>query len=166
MTHVLVAYGTSRGGTQGLAELIGDDLRRRGHDPVVRPAAEVADLKDVDAVIVAGALYAGRWHKDARRLVKRQADRLSTLPVWLVATGPLDGTAETTQIPPVAHVKDAAAKIGARGVQTFGGRLEPDATGFPASAMAKTLSGDWRDAEHVARWVDEVDSELRSTSPR
>lgn len=166
MTHVLVAYGTSRGGTQGLAELIGDDLRRHGHDPVVRPAAEVTDLQDVDAVIVAGALYAGRWHKDARRLVKHQADRLSTLPVWLVATGPLDATAETKEIPPVAHVKDAAAKIGARGVQTFGGRLEPDAKGFPASTMAKTMAGDWRDAEHVARWVDEVDSELRSASSR
>jgi menaquinone-dependent protoporphyrinogen oxidase len=159
-----VAYGTSRGGTEGLAELIGDDLRRHGHDTDVRPAADVTDLEDVDAVIVAGALYAGRWHKDARRLVKRQADRLSTLPVWLVATGPLDGTAETGQIPPVTHVKDAAARIGARGVQTFGGRLSPDATGFPASAMAKTHSGDWRDAEHVARWVGEVDTELRSTS--
>ena len=43
---------------------------------------------------------------------------------------------------------------------TFGGRLEPDAKGFPASAMAKTKSGDWRDAEHVARWVDQVVDEL------
>jgi menaquinone-dependent protoporphyrinogen oxidase len=162
MSHVLVAYGTSRGGTEGLAELIGDDLRAHGHDPVVRPAADVSEVGDVDAVIVAGALYAGRWHKDARRLVKRQTGRLSTMPVWLVATGPLDGTAAEGQIPPVPHVKDLAERIGARGVQTFGGRLEPDATGFPASAMAKTKAGDWRDREHVARWVDEVDAELRS----
>ena len=160
MTHVLVAYGTARGGTQGLAELIGEDLRAHGRDAIVRPAADVADLGDVEAVIVAGALYAGRWHRDARRLVKRQADRLSALPVWLVATGPLDGTAAQGQIPPVKQVEAAAARIGARGVQTFGGRLEPDATGFPASAMAKTQAGDWRDAAHVARWVDEVVVEL------
>ncbi|WP_421733712.1 flavodoxin domain-containing protein [Cellulomonas sp.] len=163
MTQVLVAYGTSRGGTQGLAELIGHDLRDHGYDTIVRPAAEVADLGDADAVIVAGALYAGRWHKDARRLVKRQADRLSALPVWLVATGPLDGTAQEGNLAPVPHVKDAAARIGARGVQTFGGRLEPDAAGFPASAMAKKMAGDWRDTEHVARWVDEVDGELGAT---
>jgi len=160
VTRVLVAYGTSRGGTEGLAELIGEELRRRGADPVVRPAADVADLEGVDAVIVAGSLYAGRWHKDARRLVKRQSDRLSTLPVWLVATGPLDGSAAERQIPPVAHVKDAAAKIGARGVQTFGGRLEADAQGFPASAMAKSHSGDWRDTEHVSRWIDEIEADL------
>ena len=163
MTQVLVAFGTSRGGTQGLAELIGHDLRDHGYETIVRPASEVADLGDADAVIVAGALYAGRWHKDARRLVKRQADRLSALPVWLVATGPLDGTAQEGLLAPVPHVKDAAARIGARGVQTFGGRLEPDAAGFPASAMAKTMAGDWRDAEHVARWVDEVDGELSAT---
>lgn len=162
MTHVLVAYGTSRGGTQGLAELIGEDLRARGHRSVVLPAGSVEDLQDVDAVIVAGALYAGRWHKDARKFVKRLARRLSELPVWIVATGPLDGTAEERQIPPVTQVKDAAQRVGARGVQTFGGRLEPDAKGFPASAMAKTKSGDWRDPEHVARWVDEVVGELEA----
>ncbi|MFI2752188.1 flavodoxin domain-containing protein [Cellulomonas sp. P22] len=162
MSHVLVAYGTSRGGTQGLAEQIAHGLGSHGHDTTVRAAAEVADLDDVDAVIVAGALYAGRWHKDARKLVKRQAERLSELPVWLVATGPLDASAEEGQISPVPHVREAAARIGARGVQTFGGRLEPDAKGFPASAMAKTKAGDWRDAEHVARWVDEVDGQLRA----
>src|SRR4051794_24926973 len=129
---------------------------------VVQPAGTVADLQDVEAVIVAGALYAGRWHKDARKLVKRQARRLSELPVWLVATGPLDSTADQGQIAPVAQVKEAAERIGARGVQTFGGRLEPDAKGFPASAMAKSRAGDWRDPEHVARWVDEVVSELEA----
>lgn len=165
MSHVLVAYGTSRGGTQGLAELIGNDLRGRGHDTLVRAAGDVGELRDVDAVIVAGSLYAGRWHRDARRLVKREAVALSALPVWLVATGPLDGTAAQGEIPPVKHVADAAERIGARGVQTFGGRLDPDAKGFPASAMAKTSAGDWRDAEHVARWVEQVDGELRALVP-
>ncbi|MEZ0447509.1 flavodoxin domain-containing protein [Cellulomonas sp. ICMP 17802] len=162
MTRVLVAYGTFRGGTQGLAEMIGEDFRDKGYDAIVRPAADVEDLEDVDAVVVAGALYAGRWHKDARALIKRLAARLVQLPVWLVATGPLDTTAETKDIPPVSHVRNAADKIGARGVETFGGRLLPDAKGFPAAAMAKNKSGDWRDADHVARWVDEVDAQLRA----
>jgi menaquinone-dependent protoporphyrinogen oxidase len=43
---------------------------------------------------------------------------------------------------------------------TFGGRLLPDASGFPASAMAKKNSGDWRDARHVGRWVSAVVDEL------
>lgn len=162
MTRVLVAYGTSRGGTEGVAEMIGEDLREHGHDAVVRPAAEVKGLADVDAVVVAGALYANRWHKDARKFVRRHESTLAHVPVWLVATGPLDETAATATIPPVPHVRDAASRIGARGTHTFGGRLQPDAKGFPASAMAKTMAGDWRDPGEIARWVDEVDEQLRA----
>ena len=161
MTRVLVAYATSRGGTQGLAEVIGESLHELGHDTVVREAAEVTELADADAVVVAGPLYAGTWHKDARRFVSRHADWLREMPVWLVATGPLDGSAAEREIPPVPHVRAASAKIGARGVQTFGGRLLPDAKGLVASAMAKRSAGDWRDAEHVERWAHEVDAQLR-----
>ena len=160
MTRVLVAYGSTRGGTEGVAETIGEDLREHGHDAVVRPAAEVERLTDVDAVVVAGSLYAGRWHKDARRFVRRHAQGLSQVPVWLVATGPLDASATTKEIPPVGHVRAAAKQIDARGTVTFGGRLLPDATGFPASAMAKKMAGDWRDLEQIARWVDTIDEEL------
>ncbi|WP_028047828.1 flavodoxin domain-containing protein [Cellulomonas sp. URHE0023] len=162
MTRVLVAYGTTRGGTEGVARMIGDDLREHGHEAVVRPAAEVHGVADVDAVVVVGALYAGRWHKDARRFVHRHERELSQRPVWLVATGPLDGSAATEQIAPVGHVRAAAHRIGARGTQTFGGRLLADATGFPASAMAKSSAGDWRDAEQIARWVGMLEAHLTS----
>jgi menaquinone-dependent protoporphyrinogen oxidase len=43
---------------------------------------------------------------------------------------------------------------------TFGGRLSPDARGFPASAMAKQMSGDWRDEEQVRSWAKEITAEL------
>ena len=53
-------------------------------------------------------------------------------------------------------------RVDARGHVIFGGRLTPDAKGFPASAMAKKNSGDWRDAEEVRTWVRQVASELRT----
>jgi menaquinone-dependent protoporphyrinogen oxidase len=56
------------------------------------------------------------------------------------------------------------AKIGARGHATFGGRLAPDAQGFPASAMAKKNSGDWRNAQHVRDWVHDISPELRASA--
>jgi menaquinone-dependent protoporphyrinogen oxidase len=51
-------------------------------------------------------------------------------------------------------------RVGSRGHATFGGRLPADAKGFPASAMAKELSGDWRDAEQIRGWADEIVDEL------
>lgn len=158
--RVLVSFGSKRGGTAGLAVMIGDALTEAGCDAVVSPAKDVGDLVGVDAVIVAGALYAYRWHRDARRFVRRNAVALRELPVWLVSSGPLDGSAEERDIPPTAQVEKLARRVGARGHVTFGGRLEPDAKGFPASAMAKKNAGDWRSPAHVRSWIATVVGEL------
>jgi menaquinone-dependent protoporphyrinogen oxidase len=158
--RVLVSSGSKRGGTAGLARMIGDALTEAGCDVVVSPAKDVGDLDGVDAVIVAGALYANRWHRDARRFVRRNTSALRELPVWLVSSGPLDDSAEDRDIPPTSQVAKLVHRVGARGHVTFGGRLEPDAKGFPARAMAKNKAGDWRSPAHVRRWVTTVVNEL------
>lgn len=158
--QVLVAYGSKRGGTAGLAKMIGDELAAAGLQSVVQPARAVRSLDGFDAVVVAGALYAKRWHHDARRFVRRFAKVLRERPVWLVSSGPLDGSAVEGDIPAVKHVAREMSRIGARGQVTFGGRLEATAKGFPAAAMAKKMAGDWRDPAHVRTWVSGVAEEL------
>ncbi len=161
--RILVVFGSRRGGTAGLATMIGDALSDDGCDVIVSPAKEVRGLDGVDAVIVAGALYANNWHRHARRFVKRHRATLRRLPVWLVSSGPLDTSAEQTDIPATPRVEKLATLVGARGHQTFGGRLTRDAKGFPASLMARTKAGDWRDTAHVRRWVRTVVKELESS---
>ena len=56
-------------------------------------------------------------------------------------------------------------EVSARGHVTFGGRLTPDAQGFPASAMAKNKAGDWRDPEHVRSWARAIVADLRASAP-
>jgi menaquinone-dependent protoporphyrinogen oxidase len=160
--RVLVAYGSKRGGTSGLADMIGAALTKAGCETVVTSAGDNPDVADVDAVIVVGALYANRWHPDARRFVRRNSAALHKFPVWLVSSGPLDDSAERHVIPPTRQVAKLAARVDARGHVTFGGRLARDAKGFPASAMAKKVAGDWRSQAHVQRWVESVVSQLNS----
>ena len=50
--------------------------------------------------------------------------------------------------------------VGAVAHVTFGGRLTPDAKGFPASAMAKRIAGDWRDEESVTLWAKDIAATL------
>jgi menaquinone-dependent protoporphyrinogen oxidase len=57
-------------------------LAQEGHTPSLLPAAKVRDLSPYDAVMVGGALYANRWHRDARRYVARHVDALRRVPVW------------------------------------------------------------------------------------
>lgn len=144
--------------------MIGDALTESGYEAIVSPAKDVGALEGVDAVIVAGALYANRWHRDARRFVRRNSSALRELPSWLVSSGPLDDSAEDRDIPPTSQVAKLVHRIGARGHVTFGGRLEPDAKGFPASAMAKKKAGDWRNPAHVRRWVHTVVNDLHNAT--
>lgn len=157
---VLIVYGSKRGGTAGLAAMIGDALAASGLQTTVAPARTVKHIDGFDAVVIAGALYASRWHRDARRFARRHATPLRARPVWLVSSGPLDDSAAAGEIPPVKQVAAVLSTLGARGHVTFGGRLEPDARGFPASAMAKTKAGDWRDPAHVRRWATAIADEL------
>lgn len=116
----------SRGGAAGLADVIGDALTEAGCAVVMSPASDVYDLTGIDAVIVAGALYANRWHRDARRFVRRNTAALRRLPVCLVSTGPVDDSAERQGNPPPNQVAKLVDRIGARGHSAFGGRLTPD----------------------------------------
>lgn len=159
--RVLVVYGTKMGGTKGLAETVADTLRDESFDVVVAPAAEVDDVTGYDAVVVGGALYALRWHRDARRFVRRHRRALSQVPVWLFSSGPLDDSATEDDIPPVRSVRAAMDRVGARGHVTFGGRMPADATGFPAGAMARDNAGDWRDPEQVGAWARGIAASLR-----
>lgn len=158
----LVVYGSKLGGTEGLANMIGQALTDQQWQVTVRSAAEkMSDVGDYDAVLIGGGLYAGRWHKDARRFVQRESKALRTTNVWAFSSGPLGDAAESAgSLDPVPQVARVMAEIGARGHATFGGRLSPDVRGFPASSMAKKLSGDWRDEAQVRSWVKEITAEL------
>lgn len=164
MIRVLVAYASERGGTAEIADWVGAALRREGVEAEVRPAGDVPGLDGYDAVVVGGALYGGRWHREARRFVRRHAAGLAHRPVWLFSSGPLDRTAEERAIDPVRGVANVARRVNARGHATFGGWLAPDAEGFLASRIAQQSGGDYRDRDHVAKWATAIARELRSTT--
>jgi menaquinone-dependent protoporphyrinogen oxidase len=156
---VLVVFGSERGGTAGLAHLIGVAFQRHGWTAEVRDAATPGPI-DADLVIVGGALYMNRWHRDARRFVAAHHSELLDLPVWLFSSGPLDDSARAGDLAPVAQVQAAAARVEAHGHMTFGGRLEERPKGFLARQMAKKLTGDWRDPVQVEEWVQQILREL------
>jgi menaquinone-dependent protoporphyrinogen oxidase len=163
--RVLICWGSERGGTEGIAKIIGEALESRGIDAVVTSAAKVRDLSGFDAAIVGGALYANRWHRAARRFVARNVEALRRIPVWLFSSGPLDDSADEAAIEPTKEVAVLMERVGALGHATFGGRLAADAKGFPASAMAKKKSGDWRNPERITAWASDIAAALPTARP-
>jgi len=151
--RVLVAYGSKEGGTKGLAEMVGSEFAGLGYEVEVHSGDQVEDVSSFEVVIVGAAVYYFvSWHKDAKAFIKRYTNELKQKPVWLFSSGPLDDSATEKDIPPIKPARKLIERIGARGHVTFGGRMEKNQKGYAV--------GDWRDPEHVKRWVGAVHAEL------
>ncbi|MCU7729528.1 hypothetical protein ODJ79_37920 [Actinoplanes sp. KI2] len=165
---VLVAFGTTGGGTGEIAEWIAGELRAAGLAVRLMPAAEVTDVAGYDALILGSALYGYGWHLDVRRFVHRFAGCFADRPVWLFSSGPLDDSADTGQPPPVPHACTALRELPARAHVTFGGRLTAEAHGW-LGHVAKQLArdgqaGDFRNPQRVRAWARAVAVEIRTPS--
>lgn len=156
LSKVLVAYGTTNGSTARIAETIAEILLKEGVSAEAVPARSVTDVESYDAVVVGGGLYAGRWHKDARRHGRALAGR----PLWFFSSGPLDATASERDIPPVPGVLRAMTRLDAREHITFGGCLEEGATGFVARKIVSSgKGGDFRDFGRIEGWAARIGTE-------
>lgn len=163
--RILVTWGSKHGGTEGVARMLAEALEAHGFQVVAAPAYAVTDLEGFRAAIVGGALYANRWPSEVRRFVNRHMGHLREIPVWFFSSGPLDDIAEGSEIPPAPQVAVLAERVGAKGHVTFGGRLDPEVKGFPASAMAKKKSGDWRSPHQIRAWAAELADQLPKAKP-
>lgn len=164
--RVLVTWGSQRGGTEGIARVIADTLEHEGLDVDLLSPNRALEARGFDAVIVGGALYANRWHEDARHFVARRERDLRRVPVWFFSSGPLDDSADHAIIPPTRQVAILMERVGAQSHVTFGGRLEKNAKGFIASAMAKTKAGDFRNTDRIRAWAREIAHVMPDARPR
>ena len=160
MTDVLVAYATKMGSTKEIAEAIGERLRAAGHEVTVLDAAQVRSVEHHSALVLGSGLYAGRWRREAVKLLKRNEKLLVDRPTWLFHSGPLGKELTPQQAP--RKVREIAARIGADEPVTFPGRLTAQtATGFIAKKMAQgDMAGDFRDFDEIRAWADRVAGQL------
>lgn len=153
--RVLVAYATRKGSTREVAEAIAQRLERAGLRTVVQGADVPVDLRAFDGVVLGGALYAGRWHRGARRFLRHHRHILRTLPVAIFAMGPAT-TDEHSMASALGELERALGRtpdVLPDAVTVFGGVIAPERLPFPFSRMP---AGDARDWDAITAWADEV----------
>src|SRR3954453_3358111 len=132
-SRVLVAYATKKGSTREVAETIADVLRGQGSDADVVEAGAVDDPDSYDAVVLGGAIYMGRWHRDALRLLKRHRETLRGIPVFVFGMGPRtlaeDEVAESRAA--LDRALETVPEIEPIAVAIFGGVVDPAKLHFP-----------------------------------
>jgi len=176
--HVLVAYASRHGATQGIAERIAETLRAAGLDAEATPAGKVASLDGYDAFVIGSAAYVFHWEKAASDLVRRNRAVLATKPVWLFSSGPLgtepldaEGRDQKEAAVP-KEMPELRAAVNARDHQVFFGAHEKGqkpvgmaerfVSLMPAAKNALP-TGDFRDWPEIEAWAARIARDLQET---
>ncbi len=163
--RVLVAYGTKHGATAEIARAIADALGAAGLRVDLERAGKVRSLDPYRAVVLGSAVYAGRWRRDAMRLLRRS--QLADREVWVFSSGMVGedqgdpAKRERWTKPP--KVQALADRIGAHEHVVFGGMVAEDA-GFMRKKMARDMPAELRDRRDwaaIEAWARSIAAELR-----
>jgi len=175
--HVLVAYASRHGATQGIAERIAATLSDAGVPAEARPAASITSIAGYDAFVIGSAAYLFHWLKDASRFVQRNRTVLAARPVWLFSSGPIgtDAVDKEGRDQKVATIpKEIAGLVDtlhAREHRVFFGAYERDRAPIGLTERLVSLmpaardgfpAGDFRDWPEIEAWATSIARELQA----
>ena len=160
---ILVAFASKHGSTVEVAEVIASSLTEHGLQVDFRRADDVEDDAGYGGVVLGGALYMGRLHRDARRFLHRHRETLAALPFAVFAMGPktLDPKDVASSRAQLEHALDKVPEAEPFTVAIFGGVVDPHELDFPFNRMPATDARDW-DAIHA--WADEIAAHIGGTA--
>jgi len=176
---VLVAYATSRGSTQGIAERIVDRLRVDGIAAEAKPVTEALDVGQYDAVVFGSAVHGGKWLPEAVGFATEHADALARRLVWLFSVSTVGD--QESMYPPRAAKKLAAMRketneiaalreaLRAREHRNFAGAVAPadwPATGRAVFRLMGGGYGDHRNWEAIEAWAHSIGAEVSAVYSR
>lgn len=140
---ILVAYASRHGSTRETAEIVAAELRGLGFEVEVAAAYDVRSVDAYDGVVLGGALYTGRLHKDARTFLHRYGAKR---PFAVFAMGPKTMAPEEVA-QSRAQLDKALGGLDPVSVAIFGGVVDPAKLHFPFNRMPASDARDW-DAIH------------------
>lgn len=156
---VLVAYASKHGTTREVAESIAGTLRECRLAVEIEDAAHVHDISRYDVVVVGGGLYMGKWHADARHLLKRHRQELAGKHLAVFGMGPdsLEESKVAESRTQLERALVATPEIEPIAVAVFGGALTPKTWRFPFNRLPAFDARDW---DAIRGWAEEVAAKL------
>lgn len=145
MSTFLVAYGTSEGQTEKIAERIGDRLIERGHGARVRNVAESDPVPgDYDAVLIGSSIHVGSHQKSVEQFVAGHRETLAVQPTGFFQVSLSAGSDDPDRRAEAAGYVEAfedATDFHPDRVGQFGGALRYSKYGFLKRLLMKRIAG-------------------------
>src|SRR5262245_38815789 len=162
MATVWIVISSKYGATREIGDAIAEELARAEHDAAVKEADDVGDLDGADAIVLGSAIYVGKWMKPADAILTDLAKELASRSVWLFSSGPVGDPPKPEEAEPEGIV-DAVTRVGARGHETFAGKLDYERLGRVERLLVKALKapeGDFRDWDAIREWARSISRAL------
>lgn len=167
--QVLLAYATTHGATQEIAEAIAGTLREQGLAVDVQPARQARDLQGYQAVVLGAPMYMFRLHGDAKNFLSRHQKALSSgLPIAIFAGGPFGEAEEKVWTEVRGHLDRELANfpwLKPLAVEIVGGKFDPTRLRFPYNlipAMKSQPASDLRDWEAIRAWAVDLAGKIKA----
>lgn len=164
---VLVAFATTHGATQEIAEEVAAVLRDHGCEVEVQPARAVKSLAGCDAVVLGASLYMMHMHKDAARFLSRNEKAFTEgLPVAIFAGGPFDKADAAVWAEVRKQLDGDLAKypwLKPISTLVIGGKFDPARLRFPWNlipVLKNMPPSDLRDWPAIRTWAGDMADQL------
>jgi menaquinone-dependent protoporphyrinogen oxidase len=165
---VLLAYTSTHGSTQEVAEAVAATLRANGLAVDLQPLRNVRSLDGYRAVVLGAPLYMFHLHKDALRFLSRHQKALSGgVPVAIFAGGPFGTSNEKDWQEVRRQLDQELAKfpwLKPMAIEVIGGRFDPARLRFPWNlipALKQTPPSDLRDWAAIHAWAGSLAAQLQ-----
>ena len=162
---VLVAYASRAGSTAGVAEEIGEILRKEGIEIDVLPVQEVEDVTGYSAVIVGSAIQNRQWLPEAVQFVQDHREALAQRPVAIflvcmtltLGNGKYRNEVATWLAPVRAQVRPVSEGLFAGALDVSKIPAFADRMKFRLSVLFRVWTeGDHRDWQAIRAWAEQT----------
>jgi menaquinone-dependent protoporphyrinogen oxidase len=164
----LLAYASTHGSTQEVAEAIARTLREQDLTVDLQPARDVRALDGYRVVVLGAPIYMLHLHKDALHFLSRHQEALTNgTPIAIFAGGPIEENDEKQWEAVRKQLDQELAKfpwLKPISIEVIGGKFDPTRLRFPWNlipALKQKPAIDLRDWDAIRRWASSLAAQLQ-----